>query len=460
MTKNSHINGSRIRVLTRLIACVTILVIGGFGMLALARLKEKPQEAPIKEHAIQVELMQPAFEDHPVVITGFGEASARDIIRIAPQVGGVVTQTHPNLEAGGIIAAGESLFVIDKVNYEAAFAAARATAGQLEQTVARLEKQFEVDQVRQKTLERSRELARTEYDRARRLFEKHNVGTQSRVDQAEQAFNSAKDMADQMALAVELYPIRIREAQSGVAAARAGLKKARADLGRTVARAPFDARVVSVSLKKGQFAQAGMTAVTLADDSELEIVIPIDSRDARQWLRFENNAVKHKTAWFDRPVPVPCTILWTEDKKNHTWEGVLDRVVAFNEKTRTVSVAVRISGEKAFSADVESLPLVQGMFCSVSIPGKTMKNVIRLPRRAVTFDSTVYVERDGRLKTLQVEVARLQGDDAFISRGITPGTGVIVTRLVDPLENSLLEEINRQKNPNRANEKDKEGDKA
>jgi len=72
----------------------------------------------------------------------------------------------------------------------------------------------------------------------------------------------------------------------------------------------------------------------------------------------------------------------------------------------------------------------------------------------------VYVEKDGRLKTLQVEVARLQGDDAFISRGIAPGTRVIVTRLVDPLENSLLEDINIPQKPNSTNENGKGEDKA
>ncbi len=460
MTENTRINGSKIRVSTRLIACMIILVFGGIGMRALSRMKEKPPEVPVKEHAIQVELMSAAVESHLVVITGFGEARAKDIVQIAPQVGGVVVQTHPNLEAGGIIAAGEVLFAIDKVDYAAAYEAARATARQLEQTVARLEKGFEINRMRQKTLARNRELARTEYDRVRQLFEKHNVGTQSRVDQAEQASNSAKDIAAQMALAVALYPIQIREAQSGLSAARAGLKKNRADLDRTVVRAPFDARVVSASLEKGQFTQPGMTVVTLANDAELEIVIPIDSHDARDWLQFENSTVKHKTAWFARPVPVPCPILWTEDKKRHAWEGVLDRVVEFNEKTRTVSLAVRIFGEKAFSAEIDSLPLVQGMFCRVSIPGKTMKNVIRLPRRAVTFENTVYVEKDGRLKTLQVEVARLQGDDAFISKGITPGTRVIITRLVDPLENSLLEEIITPKKSNPANENGKVGNKA
>jgi hypothetical protein len=36
-------------------------------------------------------------------------------------------------------------------------------------------------------------------------------------------------------------------------------------------------------------------------------------------------------------------------------------------------------------------------------------------------------------------VARVDGDDAYITGGLSNGDRVIVTRLVDPLENSLLE---------------------
>jgi hypothetical protein len=84
------------------------------------------------------------------------------------------------------------------------------------------------------------------------------------------------------------------------------------------------------------------------------------------------------------------------------------------------------------------MPLVEGMFCLVEIPGKIMPGVVALPRWAVSFDNTVYVARANRLKTLPVRVARIQGEQAFVAEGLADGEQVIVTRLVDPLENSLL----------------------
>ena len=40
-------------------------------------------------------------------------------------------------------------------------------------------------------------------------------------------------------------------------------------------------------------------------------------------------------------------------------------------------------------------------------------------------------------------VARIEGDAAFVSGGLNPGDIVITTRLIDPLENALLEITNK-----------------
>jgi hypothetical protein len=57
----------------------------------------------------------------------------------------------------------------------------------------------------------------------------------------------------------------------------------------------------------------------------------------------------------------------------------------------------------------------------------------------VSFENTVHVSVDSHLKTVPVEVERVQGEEAFVSGGLAPGDVVVVTRLIDPLENSLLE---------------------
>lgn len=202
-------------------------------------------------------------------------------------------------------------------------------------------------------------------------------------------------------------------------------------------RAPFDGRLKAVSIEKGEYVSPGKPALTLADDSILEIQVPIDSRDARQWLRFDQPPASSQTAWFSGLTPVSARIHWTEDKSNHTWEGTLHRVVKFDQKTRTLTLAVRVEAAAARGTG-NSLPLVEGMFCSVSIPGKTLYGVFRVPRQAVSFEKTVFIANGNRLKTLPVVVARTQGQETFIAGGIVEGDLVITTRLVDPLENALL----------------------
>jgi multidrug efflux pump subunit AcrA (membrane-fusion protein) len=442
--KNGKILNTHPRVLRRIGICILVLLAGVAGLSALASLKKPPAEVEVRERPIKVDVIEARLIDHQVMITGYGEAKAIADVVISPEVSGRVTAVHPRLYVGEIIESGALLFAVDERDYRAAFSEAMASVRQLELAVERLEQQQKIDAVRLKTLERSRELARAEFDRLRRLYEESSVGTRSGVEQAERAYNAAEDQAAQMAQTVALYPIRIQEAQSQLASARARLSLATANLARCRVTAPFTGRLKAVSLEKGQFAVAGQPALTLADDSVLEIQVPLDSKDARNWLRFDPAAATGDSAWFSGLSPVDCRILWTENKEGHAWVGRLHRVVRFEQKTRTLTVAVRIDAAAAVKSRPAALPLVEGMFCAVEIPGRILTNVIRLPRQAVSFENTVYLARDNRLKTTSVEVARIEGDFAYVSGGIQDDALVVTTRLVDPLENALLEIGNRK----------------
>ena len=122
--------------------------------------------------------------------------------------------------------------------------------------------------------------------------------------------------------------------------------------------------------------------------------------------------------------------------------ALVNRVSLFDEKTRTVKVVLRIDSSQ-FSANSTSFPLVAGMFCRVEIPGRSLQQVVELPRWAVSFENTVYVIRDRRLETTPVGVVRVQNNKAYISEGLEPGDMVITTRLVNPLERSLVQISNQ-----------------
>lgn len=407
-----------------------------FAAMLIAR-REPPEQTMPPEPVLAVEVVRMVPEDVPMIITGYGDAKPIEISPIAPQVSGNVIRTHDRLFAGEIIPAGEVLVEIDPRDYEAHVTQARAQAAQARSGLARLRTQYASDQERLGTLERSRDLARKDFDRLKDLFEKEAVGALSNVERAELTYNQTRDAFDLMTQNVSLYPARISEAEQGLAAAEAALQLAELNLSRTKITAPFDARIQEKRVEEGQFVSPGTPILMLANDSILEIVLPLDSREVRAGLRFTAAETKINKKWFTDVEPVNCRVFWTESQDAQYWNGILDRVVDFDETTRTVSVAVRITAEEATN-NAAGLPLVAGMFCRVEIPGAIMNQVYRLPRWSVTFENQVYIVENERLIPRDVNVLRTQNDQAFIESGLKTDELVIITRLTNPLPNAKV----------------------
>jgi RND family efflux transporter MFP subunit len=420
------------------IICIIGVIVGGIGFASvLVSLKKPPAKVDVTAHSLSVKTEQVYPEDVPVTVSGLGEVRALNVVPLAPEVPGTIVSIHPRLEMGEIISEGDLLFRIDQRDYLAAVAQARAQVAQISKTIERLNGEYAIERSRLKTLDRSKSLMKNEFERVRDLFEKDDVGTRSAVDHAEMNLNQAVDARDQLGRVVTLYPTQIQEANSGLEGAEAQLALAEANLARTEVQASFDARVKQVNLEAGQYVTPGMQVLTLADDKLLEISVSVDSRDAKRWLEFgtEDNGVG--SSWFGALEPLPCRVAWTEDPENHSWEGIVHRIENFDQRNRTVSLAVRISGEAATQGQ-GGLPLVEGMFCAVEIPGKTMTQVYRLPRWAVTHEGATYVVRDEMLAIQTVEVVRSEGDFTFVRGGLSSGEQVITTRLINPLPNTAV----------------------
>ena len=427
------------QILIRIIICLIVLLFGVLVMNKLSALKKPPAEAKRTEQVLQVEGTIVKTEDVRVILTGYGEIKTRNAVSISPEISGRVMDVHPRLETGEIIPRGETLFKIDSRIYAATLQEANASLQQFKNAVLRLEKQFTIDGERQKTIERTQDLAELEFKRVKQLYDTSNVGTRSGVDRAEQSYNAAMDQADQMSRALALYPFQIQEAHSAIEAAKARYAIAEVNLFRCQVAAPFRGRIKNVSVEIGQYVTPGQPLVTLADDTLREIEISLDAGDARQWLLFDQNDSVNQTTWFSKPTPVSCKLRWTENPETHLWSGIMDRVIHFDPRTRTLTVAVKLDTRDSQQEEQSLFPLVEGMFCIVDIPGKTLQNVVRLPRWSVSFENRVYLAtEESRLETVPVMVVYTKGEDVFVSQGLTPGQTVVTTRLSDPLENALL----------------------
>ena len=417
---------------------ILVLAVSGALMGGLLTFKREPAEAIASQDEkpvhVEVQTVQPL--DVPVHISGYGQVKALRTLSIVSEVSGRIVSVHPALVAGGRIGEGEVLFEIDPRPYAAHVADAEAQIQRQESALLRLKTEQEHAAADLKDLARKAELAANAHARARTLHEQ-GIGSQASVDESEQALVSARNAHDQLERDLALYPIRIGEAQSDLLSAGARLKLAQVDLEHTKVTAPFPARVKEEQVELGAIVGAGSAMAVLADDSVLEIAVPLNSRDARKWLKFEARGDTPADAWFGDLAPVPCTIRWTEGEAGQYWEGTLDRVERYDESSRTLTVVVRIAGMQRQSP-ADHFPLVEGMFCSVRIPGRDMKGVFRLPPHAVSFEDTVLVADGDRLKTVPVSVARIEEDFTYVAGGLSAGDRVVTTRLVNPLDRTLL----------------------
>lgn len=424
-------------VIFRLIVCAAVLVAGAVAMQRFASLKTPPHAATPKEHALDVEVVPAKPETIRVHLTGFGVAEPLHSLTISSEVSGRILRTHERLRAGEVIDQGELLFEIDPVDYHVALATARAALKERSGALELLKIEFEMDRQRQTTLDRTRDLAQAEFKRIRQLFEQSHVGNRSGVDQAEQTYNSAKDQADKLHMSLALYPLEIRQAEAQVSAAEADLEKAQAQVSRCQVRALFRLRVSEVLAETGEYVSPGKEMVRAADDSIHEIQVSLDSREVAKWLLF-NSGDAPEPGWFSRPEPVVCRVSWSDAPDGVTWEGVLNRIVAMDRTSRTTTVAVWVDHTPGSGDGSRQVPLVAGMFCTVEIPGRHLENVVKVPRWAVTTDRTLYLSENDRLRTRTVDWDYSEGENLYLSGGIRPGDLIIVTRLVNPLENTLI----------------------
>jgi hypothetical protein len=75
-------------------------------------------------------------------------------------------------------------------------------------------------------------------------------------------------------------------------------------------------------------------------------------------------------------------------------------------------------------------PLAMGLFVTVEIEGRHLPKAAILPRPALHEEGVVWVmDEENRLRFRKVDVARVQGGEVLVERGLEDGERVVVTPL-------------------------------
>jgi multidrug efflux pump subunit AcrA (membrane-fusion protein) len=87
-------------------------------------------------------------------------------------------------------------------------------------------------------------------------------------------------------------------------------------------------------------------------------------------------------------------------------------------------------------------PLAVGLFVDAEILGRTVENVVVLPRSALHEGDRVHVvDAEDRLRLREVEVLRRHREEVVLAGGLAPGERVSLSPLAAPVEGMLVKPV-------------------
>ncbi|MEZ6069426.1 MAG: efflux RND transporter periplasmic adaptor subunit [Pirellulales bacterium] len=356
-------------VLLRLAIPCAILVGGWFGFAELARHIERPPEPASAKAVLRSRVAEVDVVDFPVVVKTHAVVQAHNEVTLTSQVSGTVVKVSPSFEVGAYFTSGEVLVEIDPRDYETALSIAES-----QRAAAKSELK----------------LAKLVEERKLRLIESNAV-SQGEVDAA----SASRE-----------------QAEANVALAETRVEQAALDLQRTKIVAPFDGRVKSKRIGLGHLAGSNSPLGEVFAIDFVEVRLPISGLQ-RRFLDLPEFAE-------DTPLNVMLrdAVGASEDA---LWRGTIVRTEGLlDEDSRDLFAIARVNDP--FGRQSGAPPLRIGQPVVAAIEGKTLHDVIALPRAAVRqLDQVILVDRvDQTLLPLKVAPLWSDAEHVIVPSSVIP----------------------------------------
>jgi len=353
----------------RIVLLIAALLVGLYFLLGATLLKPKPIE-------VELARVERGQVEETVTNSRAGTIKARRRAKLSPEIGGVVAEL-PHRE-GEMVEAGALL-----LRLEDSLPRARRLVAERDLAAAKAS-------LAQPCLEAER--ATRERGRVRGLVE-GGIVSADRLDEVE----SAAGMAEASCTA----------ARTAVDRGEAALALARAELEKTVMRAPFSGVIADLTTEVGEYATPSPPAVPvppaidLLDPSSIFISAPMDEVDSA------------------RITPGLEARLTVDSHRGREFPGHVTRIAPFvldrEEQNRTVEIEVEFD-DAAFAAT-----LLPGTSADIEAILARRENVLRLPTPCIIDGKKALVLRGGKLEEVAVQVGLRNWQFAEVLSGLAEG---------------------------------------
>jgi HlyD family secretion protein len=331
---------------------------------------------------VRVELVESGRVEETVTNSRAGTVRARRRAKLSPEVGGRIVALP--FREGEWAKAGETVLQLEDSTQRARLDLA--------------EKELEAARAERNRACLAAERAHREFDRVKRLADERIVSVDL-LDQAESTHATSEAAC------------KAAEAQSARAAASVNL--ARADLNKTVLRAPFDGIVAELSAEVGEWTTPSPPAlpvpavVDILDPSSIYISAPMDEVDS---ARIRKDLVVRVTVDSHRGQEFPGRVA-----------RVAPYVLDLQEQNRTVEVEVELD-DADFAAT-----LLPGTSADLEVILRAHEEVLRIPTAALMEGNRALVLEEGFLRQRDLEVGIRNWNFTEVVSGLSQGDRIVVS---------------------------------
>ena len=364
------------------------------GTLAATRPEAGRSEATVE--GLLVETVIAEVSDVPLRIPGQGTVMPARQVPIQSQVAGRVVWQSASLVPGARVSANTPLVRVDTSDYRLALTARTA----------------EVDRAR----------LNLEVEQGRRAVAEREWGE----------FGGGPSDTDSESQLARRGP-HVHLAQQSLRAAQSAAQRARLELGRTTVRAPFNAVVVSEQVDVGQLVgpQAPLGSLVGTDRFWVQVSIPVDDLGVLELPGADGEGGS------------TAEVTQRSNEGVSRYRGTVVRLMPdLDPLGRMARLLIAIEDPLQLELPEEErdpIPLLLGSYVDVTIAGRSLASVIRVPSRALRNGNEVLIANsDNRMELRSVEIAWRLDDSVLVSSGLEAGAAIITSRVSAPVEGMPL----------------------
>ncbi len=348
-----------------------------FGIF-LSSMKNNLSYQTVQDELPQVAVSEIFMQDVSIPIFTQGIVQPKVTLQVASEVGGRIVSVSPLLESGRFVKKGDLLLEVDKSKYSLEVSQAKAVLAQA------------------------------------------NLGLKQAKNRGAKAL--------------------LQGARATYSAAKASLDLAQQRVKQTKIKAPFDGRIISVSVGTGQIAATGVPLFEIYAIDVAEIRLPLSD------LQFEliDGAILH-TAGDVNKDNYPEVVINILGKDTSTWTGKIVRAEGLVDASNRLNyVVAELKAPFISTSENNGIALRAGQYIKATIAGKWLHDIMVLPRNILFEDSKVLVlDAESRIKIVDVVIKYKGKDKVYISSGLEQGSKVVMTPMnliVDGMKVNVIAE--------------------